>query len=499
MSTYGYRRGSIFWALALIAVGGLFLYQNFNPTVHPWQIIAKFWPVLIIFWGLSKLIDYLQAQAHPETVAPRLFSASEVILLLLILALGTMVSKIILHPWHQWAGITGDGEFGDLFLNPYTYTQTISQASKPQPHVIVVDRRGDVEIRSSDQPMLEAVVKKVIRAENEEAARKIADQLNFEFVDQAGRWVLQSNLESVSAGRAGEGLGVVVSRSVRLDIVLRVPKAASVEITTERGDIVLDGLRGDQTLTARSGDVRVANVEGVVRVHKSGGSTEIRAIKGSAEVEGRGGDIEISNVSGTATVNGDFSGSIQFRDVLQSVRFNSSRTNLTAQKLTGRLNMEMGSVDATGIEGPFEISTRQKDISLHDFRHAVKIANTNGDVRLGTAVAPSHPIEVDLKKGEIELSLPTKSSFEIQASSRHGEVECNFPSLKVSQEGEAPSISGTYGKGGPTIHLTTAYGAIRLLRQSAGPAPSPAPTPSGTGKGEKQTTRRLRLRKAVPV
>src|SRR6516165_536689 len=98
MSVYAYRRGSIFWALTLITVGGLFLYQNFNPVVHPWQILAKFWPVLIIFWGLSKLIDYIQAQAHPETAPPSLFSGSEVILLLLILVLGTVVSRLVLRP-----------------------------------------------------------------------------------------------------------------------------------------------------------------------------------------------------------------------------------------------------------------------------------------------------------------------------------------------------------------------------------------------------------------
>jgi LiaI-LiaF-like transmembrane region len=57
MNGYTHRRGSIFWALTLIAVGSLFLYHNFDPSIRPWHLIAKFWPVLIIFWGLSKLID----------------------------------------------------------------------------------------------------------------------------------------------------------------------------------------------------------------------------------------------------------------------------------------------------------------------------------------------------------------------------------------------------------------------------------------------------------
>src|SRR5262249_45852802 len=98
MSTYSHRRRSIFWALTLIAVGGLFLYQNFNPVIYPWEVIANFWPILIILWGLSKLIDYVQARAHPGTAPPALFSGSEVILLLLILVLGTLVSRLVLRP-----------------------------------------------------------------------------------------------------------------------------------------------------------------------------------------------------------------------------------------------------------------------------------------------------------------------------------------------------------------------------------------------------------------
>src|SRR5712692_2031572 len=134
MSSYRHRRGSIFWALILIAVGVIFLYQNFNPAIHPWQIIAKFWPVLIIFWGLSKLIDYVQAQTHPETTPPPLFSGSEVVLLVLILILGTLISKIVLRHWPRDFNIDmgGDGEFSSLFWDSFTYTQTLSQPVRPQ-------------------------------------------------------------------------------------------------------------------------------------------------------------------------------------------------------------------------------------------------------------------------------------------------------------------------------------------------------------------------------
>ena len=466
MNGYTHRRGSIFWALTLIAVGAIFLYHNFNPDVRPWQIIAKYWPVIIIFWGLSKLIDYLQSQAHPGTTPPPLFSASEVILLVLVLAMGTLVSKIVLRPWHQWpsaVGIDVDDDFGGMFLDSFTYNQTLSQPAKPQSGLMVVVRRGDVEIHASDQNTIEAVVKETIRASNEDEAKKLSNDLKLSFVEQAGRYLLQTNLDSLPNN----------GRNVRLDITLRVPKAFNTEITTERGDITLDGLKGEQTLTAKGGDLRVSNVEGLVRAHKSGASSEFRDIKGNVDIDGRGRDVEASNVTGTVVVNGEFSGSVQFQNVGQTLRFNSSRTEMTVQKLSGRLNMELGSLDASGVDGPFEVSTKQKDISLEEFKHSVKIATTNGGVRLQTSTPPTQPLSVDVDKGEIEIALPPKSNFQVDARSRHGNVECEFPGLTVNEDGETQSITGTFGKGGPTLRLANSYGTIHLRRAVPGTALPP--------------------------
>ena len=478
MNTYAYRRGTIFWALTLIAVGCIFLYQNFNPDVHPWHIIAKYWPILIIFWGLSKLVDYLQARARPEEAPRSFFSGSEVVLLVLILALGTLVSKLVLHPWQQWPsalGVNMDNEdFADMFLNPYTYTETFSKPVTGQPHLVVVDRRGDVEIRASDQSTLDATVKKTIRAENEDAAKKLSDEIKIGFAESPGNYTLQTNLDSLRVGRAGEGVGYRVARSVRLDITLRVPKATAAEVTAEHGDIILDGLRGDESLTSTHGDIHVTGAEGLVRVHKSGGTTQIRQVKGSVEIEGRGDDVEVGDVSGTVTINGDFGGTVEFQNIAQTLRFDSTRTNLNVQNLTGRLDMEMDSLEAKGVKGPFIMTTKHKDISLDGFQHDVDITNTNGDVRLSSDSLPTHNVKVELERGGIELRIPAASSFRIEANSRHGEVETDFtgPALKITTEGDSPSIMGTVGKGGPLIHLSTAYGTIRVLRSGIGEVPS---------------------------
>lgn len=472
MSTFYYRRGSIFWALILIGVGALFLLQNFNPAIRPWHVIAKFWPVLIIFWGISKLFDYFRARAHPEAAPTSLFSGGEVVLLLLILIFGTVMSRIILRPWHEWPSVLGiqDQEFADLFLNSYTFTHRISQEVKGSPRLLIVNARGNIEIRGSDQPNIGVLLQETIWAQNEAAARRIADQLEVHFVENASQYELESNLASLPHG----------GREVRLDLLVHVPKTTSVELTDNRGDIVINGLKGDQTLTARHGDARVTNIEGLVRVHESGGSTEVRDIQGSVEAEGRGGDIVVQNVTGTVTIEGDFSGTMRFERIAQGVRYNSSRTNLNAQKLTGQLVMDMGNLDASGIEGPFELSTRDKDINLKSFKSGVKIIDTNGDIQLQATTPPTRPIEVDLKKGDITLSLPAASNFQIDAVSRNGDVSTDFPQLNVTHEQNMPAIRGAHGTGGPVIRLSSTYGTIRVTREGGQPSPTPPPASSAS-------------------
>jgi DUF4097 and DUF4098 domain-containing protein YvlB len=488
MSVYTYRRGSIFWALTLIGVGCIFLWQNFDPNIHPWQVIAKFWPILIIFWGLSKLIDYMQAQAHPDTIPPPLFSGSEVVMLILILVMGSIVSKVVLHPWQNWGWHGDNDEISNLFLNSYSYTQNLSHPVTGTPHLLLEDQRGDVEIRGADQSAIDVVAKETIRADDESAAKKISDDLKLDLVEEAGHYLLRSNRQSL-ADNGGR---------LTLDMTLSVPKATNCEVSSVRGDIHVDGLHGDQTLSTQHGDVRATNIEGLVKIHKAGGSTDVRGVKGSVELDGRGDDIETADVSDTVTVRGEFSGALQFRNVGQTLRYESSRTNMTAQKLSGRLDMEVGSMEVNGINGPFEITTRQKDLTINEFKHSLHITDSNGQINLQTSTPPTHDIQVESKNGAVELTLPASSNFQIQADSRHGEVECDFsgPGLKVMKEGDTPSISGSYGKGGPTIHINTDYGAIHILRAGSHP-PTPPTPPEPSGKA--QTTRNHRRQLYVPV
>ncbi|HLB88645.1 MAG TPA: DUF5668 domain-containing protein, partial [Terriglobales bacterium] len=73
------RRRSIFTGVVLIVLGLIFLAQNFRGEFGFWRLFSKWWPLLLILWGVAKLIDRLAAQRSGEG-APRTITGGEIFL-----------------------------------------------------------------------------------------------------------------------------------------------------------------------------------------------------------------------------------------------------------------------------------------------------------------------------------------------------------------------------------------------------------------------------------
>jgi hypothetical protein len=85
------RHGSVGGALFLIALGVLFLVWNLHPNVDIWPILFRYWPLILIFIGLGKILDSIIARSNPEYTGERYFSGVSVAILVLILLFGVAV------------------------------------------------------------------------------------------------------------------------------------------------------------------------------------------------------------------------------------------------------------------------------------------------------------------------------------------------------------------------------------------------------------------------
>ncbi len=62
------KRDSLVWGIVLIALGGVFLLDRLG--LDAWDAVWKFWPVILIVWGASKVLDGLKERNRDQAAKP---------------------------------------------------------------------------------------------------------------------------------------------------------------------------------------------------------------------------------------------------------------------------------------------------------------------------------------------------------------------------------------------------------------------------------------------
>lgn len=77
--------------VVLVTLGFLLLLANLRPEFHVWPVIARYWPLILIFIGLGKLWDDSQRSRYPNA-RPRI-SSIPIILVIVLVLVGVAVSR----------------------------------------------------------------------------------------------------------------------------------------------------------------------------------------------------------------------------------------------------------------------------------------------------------------------------------------------------------------------------------------------------------------------
>lgn len=453
-----YRRGSIFGALLLIGIGFLFLYANVNSEFNPWMLLARYWPLLIIFWGLSRLADYFILRNTDQAATVTRIGAGDIIGLIFILIFGTIFTQIVRLPLDpNFPFRLGGGDFPCLFGQEQEFTEELEQAWTPADRLDLSNLRGDVTVTAAAAPQLRIKIRKKFCAPNQADAESLNQNV-------------QAKLERTSDGYQlrMEGPGNLERTSlVRTDLDVQLPATRELVLGTRHGDVSLRGVESKVTLRVEHGDVTLNGVKGDVDLDVRHGEVSVADVTGAVRVDGRGDEVEIRNVTGGAAILGEYGGPIVLANIQGPARFESRRTRFSASKIDGEFTTS-GGFRLRGVPGDVQLETKDYDIEAEDVTGEVNITNRNGPVRVQVPRAPRYPISIETRNGDIELTLPADSGFKIDASARDGEVESDFegPGLQKSEDRhDNATLTGTVGNGAVAIRLATTHGVIRLRRR----------------------------------
>ena len=451
--TYGQsQRASIFPGLLCILLGVLFLLARFNPDFRLWHYIWRFWPLLLILWGVAKLVDNFAAQRTGEHRPPLLSGAEAALLILIVFVLAGMTVVSRFHERHP--GMSFDI---DMFNQDASSMQELPLTTiPPGSHVTIATDRGDVNVHASDGNDLQVSANKSAHGSSEHEAQERINTVDVRVEKTSDGYTIHPTNQEGAHG------------NVKVDLEITMPKTVVLAVNTGHGDIKIAGVGGAITAASQEGSVEIHDSGSDVSATITKGDARIMNVAGGVKLSGRGSEIEISDVKGDATVAGEFYGPIRMRNISKNTHYTSQKADIQLVHLTGLLELDSGSVEVSDVAGSAKLTTQEKDLDVENIAGKLQIADKNGGIKVGYSDPPREEIIIMNSSGAVELTLPSKSAFEINAISTNGEVESDFdnPTIDVSNDNGSGKIMGRVGTGGPKINIATSYGSINLRKAS---------------------------------
>lgn len=442
---------SLFPGLALLFVGVLLIVHNYR-GLDISRLFQYWWPLIIIFWGAIKL--YERAIASRSGQAASTVSGGEILLVLGLLSLlGMVAASDFFRGRFPGLGVDwprgGDKFNFDLSVEP---KQVLSDA-----RITILNGRGDITVRSSDEAQVRVDGKKNVNAWSETDAEHLASAVSVEIAKNGDAY----EVRPVNSLRGDS--------RVTLDLDISVPRKAPLMVHNDHGDVSVSDMGKPVTVSTTTGDVEVRDTAGDVTIDAQRGDIKVSDTKGNVKIGGRGGEVNVSSATGALTLDGEFRGPIRADKIAKGVRFTSHRTDLTISQLTGHMEAGPGNLEIADAPGNLTLRSNSEDISIENPGGKLKVDNRNGNVEVRFPTPPKEDIEISNSSSPITLILPESSSFEIGADCHSCEIDSEFSgdSLKQTSNGGDFHLEGKYGNGrGPKIVLKTSYGSISIRKTS---------------------------------
>src|SRR6266496_6024580 len=136
------------------------------------HLFANYWPVLLIFWGVIKLLEHQRAQREGTRAAG--IGAGGIFLVVIIVVFGLIATQL---ERVNWSGLRDninidDSDFSDIFGQNYNFNDHLEQDFPAGAILKIIDTRGAVSIHASDDNKITVVVRKRVGAENQNDAEK---------------------------------------------------------------------------------------------------------------------------------------------------------------------------------------------------------------------------------------------------------------------------------------------------------------------------------------
>jgi hypothetical protein len=460
------RRRSFAGPLVLIILGLVFLLGNLH--LISWMrlgtLYAHYWPLLLILWGVIKLVEYQQAQR--DGVPTRGIGFGGACLVICIVVFGLMATQASRVHWDEFRNNINidDSDLDNIFGETFNYDDHLEQAIPPAITTLRVNNdHGAVRVTPSDDNKITVTVRKKVGADGQSDADKY---------NAGTKPVITSTGTLLTLDARTQAAG---NHSVQTDLDISIPRKMALQITSRHGEVSVTGRDGQVEINNQHGEVSVEDVTGNVSLTIERSSAKVEQITGDVHIDGRLNEVSVTDIKGSAQFDGEFQESVKLARITKSVAFKSSRTDLEFSRIDGDLDLDSDDLHADQITGPLHLTTRSKEIRLEDVSGDVRVQNEHGGIEVSMRSLGN--VQIDSRNGDINLSVPDKAGFHLDAQTRGGEIQSDFSELKIDNNEHEAKATGTVGNGSSHIVLNNEHDGIEIRKTSPKPAVATPPTP----------------------
>jgi hypothetical protein len=465
------RQRSFAGPVLLIAVGVAFLLRNMHlVSWNFWEWFGKYWPALLILWGVIKLVEYQQAK-RAGLRAPGL-GAGGIFLIIILASFGFSANK--LHELRD-SGVfhIDDNDWPPFFRGEsFTYDDQLEQAFTAGSTLRITNEHGSINLNVADGDKIKVMVRKTVHADNQSDADKYNQQTKPQLT------VVEKTI-TLNANTGGTG-----ERGISADLDVYVPRKVAVVIASRHGDVSVMGRDGDIEVNSQSGDVSLQDVTGNAKLAVEKSTVRVSKLTGDLSIDGRANEVNLSDIKGAVRLSGEFHESISLARIAKSVTFKTTRTDMELSSISGTLDIDQGDLHGSSVAGPVRLLTKEKDIRLDGVSGDVRVSNNDGAVEIRINKLPVGNLDINNRNADVQIYLPDHAGFKLDASTDNGSIESGFSELKVDNQDDRGRASGIVGNGAGSIRVSNAHGGIEIRKGSeemAIPKPPDVPAPPKVG------------------
>jgi len=424
---------------------------------------------------------------------------------------------------------SGDSEIErGLWGNYISEKIDLTLSGKPGMSIELEHSFGDIDVKKGRNDGITITGEKRVSSKDSDLAREFLGLMELKVEEKGDGVVIKTYYpEEEYNKRTRKKI-----KNFSISYTINIPENVSLQMKNSFGNIVMDNISGQFSVTNSFGKVDAANLDGETelnnkfgsitavrcggntRIGNEHGSLDIQHIRGDLVARNTFGPIKVVDVSGNAQITGGH-GAVTAEEIVGDATIETSFSALTCANIGGRVTIRNshGKVDVNGVENDTRITTSfQKavvknirgNVTVESQHSPVEVANVLGDADVNTSfghmnltrirggvvatnqhgsvtaedILPSGEDEgrlVRLKTsfGTMKLILPETLSAQLAVTTSQGKIESDFPiTMKLrgtlSTSSTTQKIDGTVGSGKDRIEIEGSHSNIYLEKSGTG-------------------------------